>query len=388
MTCPTVLLVGDRVGATKAAARLGLRTLLVGEKEPGEARKRKLAGWSVVDFDAAPESVAEHALALGSEGVDAVVALTERATLPAALVRDQLGLPGVAPATARRCRDKVLMKRAVAAAGVPCAEPVPITRTTTASSLIAQCGLPLVIKRRDAAGGRDTTIARTRRDVLAALRPGWIAERFLEGAEMSIETLQASGDVLLVNPTEYFVVNWASILPAHLPSSLMRDVFEINRRALSALGLTHGISHLEVFLTRDGPVFGEVGARPPGGHLMELLAHAYGFCPWEAVLRIELGERPALPQSATACAGAWLLHPGPGVCRAVHGIDEARATEGVLEVSCRIRCGSEVAVRSSTANNIGRILVCTQNRPATEKALGAAHDKLRFEMIRDSKAVP
>ena len=38
---------------------------------------------------------------------------------------------------------------------------------------------------------------------------------------------------------------------------------------------------MEVFLGEEGPVFGEIAARPPGGYLMDLIPRAYGFDPWE-----------------------------------------------------------------------------------------------------------
>ena len=39
----------------------------------------------------------------------------------------------------------------------------------------------------------------------------------------------------------------------------------LNARALAALGMGTGLSHMEWFLRKDGsPVVSEVGARPPG----------------------------------------------------------------------------------------------------------------------------
>ncbi|GIW71107.1 MAG: argininosuccinate lyase [Planctomycetota bacterium] len=378
----TVLFVGSRRGALAAAERLGLRVLLVTDRAPARARRPKLAGWAEVDLRARPPAeVAAAALELcARERVEAVLALTEFSAVAAAEVRAALGLPGLGPEQAWRCRDKLLMKQCARAAGVRCADTVEIGPATTAAELVERLGLPLVIKQRAGAGGRGTVLARDLAAVAAALQPGWLAEAFVDGIEMSVETLQAAGQVLFVNPTEYLRPGWASIVPAALQQTARSAALDLNRRALAALGIAHGMTHLELFLTPRGPVLGEVAARPPGGFLMDLIGRAYGFDPWEALLRVELGEQPALPRTAGLYAGAWLLHPGGGTVRAVAGLEQARAVAGVEEVRCSLAIGQPLAPRTSTAQWVGRILACGRERDAVAAALERAASALRIEM--------
>ena len=161
-------------------------------------------------------------------------------------------------------------------------------------------------------GSRGTQVVRERDGVPDPLPPGWMAESFVVGVEMSVETFVADDAPLLVNPTQYLVPAWSSLVPAPLPD--LGTLVAHAEAARRALGVTSGVAHLEVFLTDDGPVFGELAARPPGGHIMRLMALAYGFDPWEAVLRIALGETPALPEHAERTAAVRILHPGPGEC--------------------------------------------------------------------------
>ncbi|RME71786.1 MAG: ATP-grasp domain-containing protein [Planctomycetota bacterium] len=381
-----VLLVGDRQGALRAAERLGWPVLLLTETAPKPSRRRRLLDWRVVDLAGPVQETARAGIELASgREVRAVVAVVERATLPAALVRSRLGLPGLDPETARRCRDKVAMKEAAAAAGIACAVPEVIVQQTTAAGLLERHGTPVVIKRRDAAGGLGTVFARDAAAVAAHLEPGLIAERFVDGVEMSVETLRFRGQTLLTNLTRYLVPGWASVLPERLPPALEAAVLACNQRVLDALGVEHAMTHLELFLTPGGIVFGEVAARPPGGYLMELLETAYGFCPWEALLRIEAGERPELPQSASRHAGAWILHPGrPGQLLAVEGLEQARAVPGVLDVQCRARPGDPVPARDSTARSLGRILCAAADPDACARALERARAAIRFRMEPDA----
>src|SRR4029079_18068862 len=134
-------------------------------------------------------------------------------------------------------------------------------------------------------------------------------------------------------------------------------------------------THLEAFVRDHGPqaepevVFGELACRPPGGAIMDLMASAYGFDPWEAHLRSELGQAWSMPQTATTHAGVFVLHPEAGEVVAIESLEQARASDGVVSVECRLRVGDVVTRRMSTGESRGRILACTENRDRTAAAL-------------------
>jgi len=50
-------------------------------------------------------------------------------------------------------------------------------------------------------GGRELCVARTAGEVASAFRPGLLAEAFVDGVEMSVESLLAGGELLFRNPT-------------------------------------------------------------------------------------------------------------------------------------------------------------------------------------------
>ncbi|MDT0630730.1 ATP-grasp domain-containing protein [Rubrivirga sp. S365] len=380
----TVVLVGLRAGALDAAERLGLGAVAVTEAPPGPRRAARLAGHVQASFAAPPDAWRRVARSLRAHRPAAIVALTERSVLPAAHLRAVLGLDGLTVEAAHACTDKRAMKRAARAAGLACADVVEAEEGLSADALVERLGLPLVVKPAVGSGGRGATVCRTRADVPDALDPGWMAESFVDGVEMSAETLGGSetgaGGSVWTNATRYVVPTWASLLPAPPETDGLDAVRALAEAARRALGVDRGMTHLEAFQTAGGPVFGEMAARPPGGHLMALVRLAYGVDPWEAVLRAELGDNPGLPAHAARSAAAWIVHPGAGRVTRAEGAEACRALPGVEEVVLRVAPGDVVGPRTGSGEEVGHVLVTGATAAEAEARLRAARDALRVEV--------
>jgi len=374
----TVLFLGSRPGALAAARRMGLTVFVLDTALPARRAARAVARHGTVPRGGGAGAAAV-ALCRGAR-VDAVVPLTEAAVLPAAEARSALGVAGMDVATALRCHDKVAMKEAVRAAGVACTDWVAVEEGTDADAVRTRLGLPLVVKERRLSGSRGMTLACDAAAARAALRPGMIAERFVEGTEMSLEVFVADGRVLFTNPTEYLVLAFANVAPAGIDAATRAAVEDLARRAVAALGFRRGMAHVELFLTAAGPVFGEMAARPPGGRIMRLLKGVYGFDPWEALLRLELGETPRLPPDPRRFAGVWMLHPGAGRVRSVTGLEAARTVPGVRQVVCRARPGADLAARAGTGQDVGWLEARGPTREAVVTALQQAHALVRIDL--------
>lgn len=394
-----LLLVGWRGGLRKALRKVAARRVAVlvpeGDALPEADEIDRAAS---VDLHGPPSSIAETAAALLDGGrPSAVVAAAERTVLAAARLRADHGLPGNDPEVALRCADKVVMKRAMDAAGVPVARWREVGATTEATELIDALGLPLMLKPRRDSGGRGQvrcddpeTLARALRDLNSddGTSHGWLAEGWVQGVEMSVETFVRDGAPCFGNPTAYHVPRHASILPAGLASEDWEAVQAFVARALAAAGVERGITHLELFRGEAGYVFGELAIRPPGGRLMPLLQRAWSFDPWEAVLRLELGQPFAFPTRARRAAGAWVLHPGSGTLRAVEGVEAASAVEGVRRVKLKLPAGPppwSIPPRLGSGQDLGAIFAEGPDAGAVARTLDAAHERLVFRFDRDGR---
>lgn len=380
---------GYRPGALHAAARLGLDVLLVDDKPATPIARRRIVDAHVAALEGPPDALAAEVHdVLDGASPRGVLAAGERGVLAAASLRDRFDLPGVDAATAFRARDKPCMKAAARAAGVACTDWVELDAGSDAAGLARALGYPVVLKKRAGSGTAGLVVAHTEADLRDALeaipaaeRTAWMAERFVRGAEMSIESFIRDGRIVFVNPTEYFVIAYANIAPAALDEEERRAVLALNEAAIGALGIGSGMTHLELYRTADGPLFGEVAVRPPGGRIMRLLRRAYDLDPWEIVIRLEMGlDLPPLPERARRVAGVWMLHPGPGTVASVRGLAAARRIRGVRKLVCRVRAGVEVGPRLNTGSDVGWIEVSGRNRDETAARLQAAHDAVAITL--------
>lgn len=98
------------------------------------------------------------------------------------------------------------------------------------------------------------------------------------------------------------------------------DVRDLAVRACAAIGLDHGVAHVELRLEGDAPPqIMEVGARTAGDGIPDLVELAYGIAPYELHIRSyleQLEEEPVVPQPIGLAAIAMLKAP-PGRIAAV-----------------------------------------------------------------------
>ncbi len=381
----TVLLLGAREGGLDAALRLGLETYVISDRRPARRYRRHLAGVWVTPLSRPVEELWSELRTrfpelVGASRPSAVVALVEASVELAAGLRSRFRLPGVGSGTAHWCKDKLAMKRRARWLGLPCADFARIGQRTTATTLIQRLGLPMVLKPVDSSGGRGTVIAKTYAEVARHLQPGLMAESYVHGLEMSVESFVVDGKIRFVNPSEYVLPLWANVVPARLLDGQMEAVLALNERVIEGLEVQRGITHLELYLTPEGPVFGEVAVRPPGGYLMDLMARAYEFDPWEAVLRTELGQVVDLPQHAVRTSGVWLLHPGEGLVGRVSGAEAAVRYPGVDRVELRVQPGDVLTTRSGSGESAGAVFASGTTRDEVVRALQIARRSIVIEM--------
>ncbi len=367
----TLVVVGKRAGALRAAARSPLEVVLLCERRPSKAERETLADYRVLDF----RTVDWEALAreLGrTQRIRSVAAAGEHGVVPAARIREALAIPGLNLETALRCIDKPRMKLLIWGAGLACTTFAVHEDELDRETLVERLGLPMVLKDRAGVGGRNSEVARTPAEVPLTLAPDRMAERFVHGVEMSVESFVHRGEVLWTNLTEYLIPLWANVVPADLDPGVADQVLDLNRRAIRALGISRGMTHMEVFLTANGPMFGEIAARPPGGRIMELIEVAYGFDPWEAWLAVEDDALPQLVPTAQRRAAVQLLHPDAGTVASIDGLEAAASVPGVKRVHCRLKEGTRVDTRLGSGQECGHVLTVGEDRETAVRSLNGA----------------
>ncbi len=217
--------------------------------------------------------------------VDKVLSNWEPLVILAARLRERFGLPGMSTDTVRGFRDKQLMKDRVKAAGLRVPYAFKCTDEKQMYEAAEKVGFPLIVKPISGAGSADTYKVRSKPELDTAVRAmKHVAvvsvEEFIEGEEFTFDTISVDGVPIYENIAAYLPKpliarseEWISpviITVRNMYQPRLMPGVELGRKVLKALGMGDGFTHMEWFLTPKGEaVFGEIGCRPGGAHLVD-----------------------------------------------------------------------------------------------------------------------
>lgn len=287
-------------------------------------------------------------------GVDRLVAHLEELQIPVADARQALGIEGMHGEAARNFREKDRMKQVLRKAGISVAKSQLLTSAAAVHAFVAEVGFPIVLKPPAGLGARATFCVRTNQELelaMARLAPSpaspYQAEEYVDGRESTCETVTIdgkhiwrSGTHYLPGPLEVLENPWMQycvLLPRDETDPNFRQFDDVNGRALDALGMTTGISHMEWFLRKDGtPMVNEVGARPPGANIMPLMTHAYQTDMWGKWAELMSHDRFVPPKRVLAAGTAFFRGQGQGKVAHVRGLAEAHAEVGKYVVDRKL----------------------------------------------------
>lgn len=351
---PTVLFLSPGYPAempyfTRGLGQVGARVLGVGDQPasalPAEARPALSDYLQVANLWDEQAVVGSVRNWLRGRSVERVECLWEPGVVLAARLREALDVPGMRVEAATRFRDKELMKAALDRAGVRTPKHARARTAAEAHAAKERFGFPLILKPIAGAGSADTYTARDAAEFEKALAltravPELSVEEYVEGQELTFDTICASGEILFHNVCLYRpkpliarLNEWVSAQSVGLRDTDVPDVQKgraLGREVLRALGFESGFTHMEWFLTPKGEaVFGEIGARAPGARLVHGMNYACDadfFAGWaEAVCYGRLSQ-PTAKKYNTACVFKRAV--GQGTIRRYEGLEALLARYG------------------------------------------------------------
>ncbi|MEZ5963253.1 MAG: ATPase [Planctomycetota bacterium] len=226
--------------------------------------------------------------------IDRVETIDEPLVEPAAALREALGLPGLSVETARLCRDKVAMKDFLRRQGVPCAQSSAATSAADVRAFVERCGYPIVVKPIAGFGALQTY--RVDDDqALSALLPKLkldaghrlALEEFVDGHEGFYDTICGSDGIRHDFAAHYYpscleAARDRSASPQIAVTNRVegdgyRELREVGRRVIDALGIRNSGTHMEWFFGSKGLKFSEIGARPAGEKIWDMYRVANEF---------------------------------------------------------------------------------------------------------------
>jgi biotin carboxylase len=314
----------------------------------------------------------------------AAVSLFELGLLPAARVNEALGLGGESVATVELLLDKWRMRQHLAARGISPMAAAVGRSAQDVREFVSAYGLPIIVKPIRESGSLAVFRVRDLADVdvvaerFRSLDGQWAArdlsaaesfdeflmEEYLDGPEISVETLTFDGRHVVVAVTDKEIggpggfVELGHSQPSGCSVETLREVTRLVTDFLDAVGLRNGPGHTEVKLTSRGPRIVESHNRTGGDGINELTEIAFGVDMERHALGARFGVVEPLTTSPQPRGGAALrfLTPEPGRVVEVTGVDAVRADPAFVDLQLKVEPGDEVPPLTWNEDVAGRVI--------------------------------
>jgi rhodanese-related sulfurtransferase len=361
--------------------------------------------YSLVDLKSARKVVAE---VLADPAVDAgqvtLHCYDEQNMTAAAALRTEFGLPGPGTADILPYRDKCVMKQRLVDAGIR----VPKFGRFSASrfcqarneyfdEVVAEVGLPFILKPTDAAGSEGVLKVSSREDfaqVPTDLGREYEYEEFVEGVMYSVNLVSKDGETVFGGVTEY-LVNSLEVPGGKVNADInlidsdprVARMVSFAEKALDALGRLDGGSHLELFLTKDDElVFLEVAARFKGMAGLAAMQRNYGVAFINLAFEIESGAK-SLPYDGEQ------IYCFDGVVPKTEGVVEELILpdlESDVEMTWSVKVGERIERSNSLIANGGTFLVSNKDYDAAYRDFRklASYRPIRYERVSRVREIP
>jgi phosphoribosylaminoimidazole carboxylase (NCAIR synthetase) len=333
--------------------------------------------------------------------IDRLLGATEQLQVTLAEARNELGIEGMEVETAHNFRDKSRMKQLFEKAGIPCAKHSMVFDIGGAHAFTKRCPFPVVIKPVSGAGSQTTFRANNDAELANAFdrmgnvaRHGVVVEEFVQGDEFSLDTFSVNGKIIGQTINQYFPtplevmthpwIQWRVILRKDGAGKAFDDIRHAGKKALDALGMTTGMSHMEWFRRKDGSIaISEVAARPPGAQFTTLISRACDFDAVRAWVQLMIFGKADIPDIRYNSGAAYLRGQGHGRVDRVEGVEEMKRRYNDIITDIRLpRIGQE---KSASYEGEGYIILKHPEYNVVENALADIVSNIKVVMSEAGK---
>ncbi len=308
-------------------------------------------------------------------------------------VSEKLGLHSISYDTAVKATDKFEMIKAFKAHDVASPWFFTVDSLDELKALEKQLSYPCIMKPTDNAGSHGVVLAHGFEDLLqsygyshASARHGRvILEEYLQGDEVSVEVMVVDGKVNILQITDKLTtgaphfVEMGHSQPSRHPLETQKAIKDLAVQACKAVGINQGPAHVEMMVTKRGPVMIELGARMGGDNITTALVPlSTGIDMVKATIEVALGNPPDIEPKCLCGSAIRYLDAPEGIIASITGVDEARHMPNVKDVIMTKAVGDPSTPIQCSNDRIGSVIV---QAATAEEAVKSCEDAMKLIKI-------
>lgn len=371
----------QRERAVIGAAR-AYRGPIMATDTAGVYSKNKLFTEVIECWDADPQQCLRAVLSYEERtgmSPEAVIPINDFVLNSSYLIAKHYGLPSLDTSTIQNCRSKFRAKKIFIENNLPCVRSHVFSTIAEGKNIANDIGYPVVIKPYNLGGScgvlkiedgsnfeQSYHLMKKGVETYAMKYDSeaekFIIEKYIESdAEVSVEILCDRENPKVLAVTDKFLgaePHFAEI--GHcMPSKHTNNsaITSMAAAACKALDIQFGLAHVEMKITKCGPLLIEVGCRPAGDGIMDLLERAYGFNPYELHIRSYMASLTDIKINTTPNLkiGIGYLHPESGVVTSIKDRLPAEILQNVVRVVNTTKIGDYVDVPKDFSTRQGYV---------------------------------
>ena len=398
-----------RAEAFVAAARRMDVAVTVGSNHRQALADQTPGGALALSLDDVPGSVAAIVRFASDHPLAAIVAAEDDFAQVAASASEALGLRHHPLEAVRSARNKAVMRRQLAAGGLPSPWFQVVSVEDDAVLEAARARYPCVLKPLALSASRGVIRADTPeefgrawsriQDILkqhdAITRSGHavaeiLIEAYMPGREVAVEGIVVGGELQILAVLDKpdpmvgpFFEETILITPSRLAESVQREIVSCVERSVAILGLDDGPVHAELRVDAERASLLEVAPRSIGGRCSSILRFEPEATLEDLILHHALGRRIEEYSKAAGADGVMMLPiPEDGVLREVRGFAAALEIPGIEGLEITIPVGQKVVPLPEGSRYLGFLFARATTPERVEIALRAAYARLDVRIER------
>ncbi|GMA46544.1 ATP-grasp domain-containing protein [Tetragenococcus muriaticus] len=349
----------ERLKPIYAAKKLGYKITLLADKDPGldKGLIDDLIIVDTYDIEASVQASIEYAK---NHSVAGVLTWADKDVELVARIGEELGLRTINRESAKKARNKYLMRDALSQIEGLCPKYRHVLSFSDLQQAVKEVGIPGIFKPVGGAGSKgifkideNTNVEETYRLMLETTSPEedktfsyypneYIYEEYLEGPEVSIDGVVQDHIVYMTGVADNLVsedysLDYMEIFPSEKDDETIKEIKRSTKTAVKELGFNDCSFHLEGRVTKEGFKMLEVAARPAGGFIAShVIENASGISYIEFIIKVAVGEniQDSWPEfdkiSNQSVCHYEVLANEEGVITNIRGLDDVMEDEDVI----------------------------------------------------------